>query len=652
MSKKPNSLSRQLSTSLILMAAPVFILSMGIFFVQSHYLIHKESRDYTSSILHTSLQRVVNYMGTIETSARSNVWLLEQNFVPDSLAAVSHRIVTLNPNVLSSAVSVEPDVFPKYGRSFSVYTSRTFLPSTGRQAKRDTVTTVCETNYDYFDKSWYKKPRRTDEPCWVDPFADFNEGAIDHQKAVASFCLPLHDKSGRFVGVVSTECLFATLAACLNEVKLPYPNAHFMLLGSDGRYLVHPDSMRLFRKTIYSEADPSRNADIIALGHEMQAGNTGLMHVTHDGVYRHICYAPVPGTDWCLALVCPDDEILTDYYHLTYIVCILIVVGLLLILWLSHRVPRETINPINRLIRMTEKMADGDYSNYIPPTNRNDLVAQLQNSFSRMQQALQDHMTDIERATKKLDKNIKQREHKLKVAEKALHDKDEFVQHVSHHVRTPLNIIVGFSNLLHEHVRVKEPGKNTLGPLEEENLKDIVATMQHHAVLLKRMVLMLFDTSDVGTIEESKCERTEELNCNDLARETIDYTLDHFPGLEIRLETELSDNTYILSNYIYLARTLRELLYNAATHSDKKNIVLSVRETESTVCYTVQDTGPGLPENPMFLFDKPFIRINDLSEGLGLGLPLCKRHARTLGGGIVVDTLYKEGCRITVVLPK
>ena len=61
------------------------------------------------------------------------------------------------------------------------------------------------------------------------------------------------------------------------------------------------------------------------------------------------------------------------------------------------------------------------------------------------------------------------------------------------------------------------------------------------------------------------------------------------------------------------------------------------------VCFTVQDTGPGLPENADELLYKPFTKIDLLSEGLGLGLLLSKRHALSLGGDLVYDKSYQDG---------
>ena len=73
--------------------------------------------------------------------------------------------------------------------------------------------------------------------------------------------------------------------------------------------------------------------------------------------------------------------------------------------------------------------------------------------------------------------------------------------------------------------------------------------------------------------------------------------------------------------------------------------------TDTTVRFIVEDVGPGMPEDPDHLIFVPFAKIDDLSEGLGLGLPLCKRHAVSLGGDILLDQLYRDGCRIIFELP-
>ena len=63
-------LSRQLGLAIMLLAAPIFILSLGLLFEQSRTLIHHEVSDYISSTLNTAVQRVCYYMNTVETDAK------------------------------------------------------------------------------------------------------------------------------------------------------------------------------------------------------------------------------------------------------------------------------------------------------------------------------------------------------------------------------------------------------------------------------------------------------------------------------------------------------------------------------------------------------------------------------------------------------
>jgi signal transduction histidine kinase len=188
--------------------------------------------------------------------------------------------------------------------------------------------------------------------------------------------------------------------------------------------------------------------------------------------------------------------------------------------------------------------------------------------------------------------------------------------------------------------------------LPEEELASITDTMLHNAHHLNRMVQMLFDSSDSGVSQELQAHRNELVSCNELARECVSSLKDNFPDTDILLKTELPDNCCIHTSHLYLMRTIRELLYNSAKYSDGKHVVMHVTQTDNTVCFIVEDVGMGLSEEQLEMIFMPFGKINDLSEGLGLGLPLAKRHAQGLGGDLTLDTTYQDGCRFVVELPK
>ena len=627
----------KLSLGIVLMAAPTFIIAMGLLFLQSRSLIHEESMEHAKSLLNTTMHRVRSYLNTIETSTNAHTKFLEENFTPDSILSISNSIIKLNPLISSCSVSVEPNMFPQYGRYFSVYSVN----------QGDSVLTVHEPDFDYFSKEWYKAPLDSGKGCWVDPFHEHTEGLIDHNEAIATYCKPIRLKDGKIAGVLSVDLSFNQLTEAFQDVKEAYPNAYFMLLGGDGRYFIHPDTTKLFRKTIFSDIDPVRQSNQIALGYEMIAGKQGNMHVTINGEIHHVCYCPVPGTNWSLALVCADSDIMISYHKLTYIIIVLIILGLLLILWISFRIVKRTISPINQLVSISQQIADGHYEEEIPTSDNEDVIGQLQNSFATMQKSLHDHVDSINQTTQDAHERNEELEKTLKQADEAVKQKFMFIQNVSQQVRTPLNIILGFGNVIRDSIKANG-SKN----LKEEDLSNITMMMKHNAHGLNRMILMLYDSSETGSSDMSLYVRNDEVSCNQIALECINHTLTHFPGQMIQFKTELPDTLCILTNHLYLMRTLRELLYNAAKYSDGKHILLSISETDHTIRFTIEDKGPGLPEQAQDLIYQPFTKVDASSEGLGLGLPLSKRHAVNLGGDLIFDTTYKEGCRIIVEMPK
>lgn len=635
MFSKFRKLSRQLSLAIMLLAAPIFILSLGALYKHSHYLIHQEVLECSNSTLNTTLHRVRTYMSTIETAVNSNVWMMEEDFSTATLQSVSNRIVRLNSSVISSSIYVVPDMFKDYGRNFSIYTVN----------QGDTVATYCESEYDYLHRQSFILPVSSGNACWVDPFIEYAEGKVDHNEAVATYCRPIKLSDGRIVGVLTADFSFSRMAKMINEAEHPYPHAYFMLLGGDGRYLIHPDTTRLFRKTIFNDADPGKDKDMITLGHEMTAGQQGALHVHSGGKRYHVCYRPVPGTDWSLALVNPDSDAMRSYHRLGYVIIILIGIGLLVILWFCHYVVRRTIKPVNQLIYFTRKMADGQYDEQIPVTPDNDLFGQLQNSFAKMQQSLNDMMGSLRQKVSESRQHNDQLLQTRLQTESIVCRKNKFIQHVARQMRMPLNVIMGFSDVL--------GGSSTnKSDLTADEMSNITSMMKSNMVSMKMMVVMLFDATDTDATETFSCQKVDEVSCNEIARQSIRHTLSHFPQAGIRFESQLNDGVFILTHQVYLLRSLRKLLYNAVEYSDGQHVVLRVSQTDTTVRFTIQDVGPGLPVDLPEMEYEPFSITDHLPEGHGYRWPLVKRLIVGLGGRLTVDTDYHEGCKIVIEMPK
>ena len=631
--------ARKLSIGILLLAIPIFVVSLGILFTQSRHMIRLEAVGRANSVLNSTMQRISRNLLTIETATNAYSWLIERSLQPDSLLSYSRRVVQLNPHIDGCSISAEPDVFPQYGKYFSVYTVR----------ETDAITTVIEEEYDYFSKIWYKTPRDLNKPCWVAYFDESDSLELTIDGMVASYGRPLYNADNRFVGIVSTDLSLLHLSK-LMSVEKPYPNSYFMMIDDQGRYFVHPDSTKLFTQTIFSGADPRRQTDLIALGHEMTAGNQGRMNAVIDGVSCLVCYKPVPGTSWSLAIVCPDRDVLASYHRLTYIVIPLLIIGLFVIVTLCSRAVGQTIHPLNELLDKTQSIAAGNMEVYIPHTQREDVIGNLQNSFATMLQSLNFHIGIVRYSSYQTKLRNEELEHATKLVQEADRQKTAFIQNVTHQIRTPLNIIMGFAQIL---------GKESEDQLIEEEVKSLTSTMTHNSRLLSRIVLMLFDSSDSGTTKEKiEAAKHESVPCNDVAREAVSYIKVYYPNLYIYFLSEVGDDFCIETNRFFLMLSLRELLYNAAKYSDQQNISLRITHSRlskghagGSVQFIVEDTGKGIaPEDRESIF-KFFTKVDDLSQGLGLGLPLSKRHAQNLGGDLTLDTDYQQGCRFILEIP-
>ena len=629
------SLKRNLSMGIILLAVPIFILSIGTMFYQSRNMIHNEVKSSNSNMLDKGLYQIRSYMTTIETAVNSNAWLMEENLVPDTLKSLSERIVRLNDPVVSCSVFMIPDYFKEYGSKFSVYAA----------SQGDTVKSYIEPEFDYLNRSMFSEPVKTGKVCWIDPFIEYIEGKVDHNEAVATYSRPLRQKNGRIVGVVSADMSFSLLTKLINKTSLEYNGAFFVLLDGTGRFLIHPDTTHLFRKTIFSDAEPNKNADIISLGYEMIAGKHGNMHVSYNNKLYHVTFRPVPGTRWSLALACPDKEAMKSYYHMGYIIFAIIIVGLLIIVWVSRQVAKQTITPIIRLLDVTKKISNGNFDEPIPVSKSNGVLGHLQNSFVKMQRSIHDNMTKLRNNADMVSKANEEMQQAQLLTEDAILRKSQFLQTVSQNMRMPINVITGFAEVLRD-------SKSSNIAIDENELSNISKMMKENAVTLNRLMVLLLDTSETRGDGELRIKKYDEVSVNQIAQECINHTLSHFPDARIKFETDLPSTLHIVTNRLYLFSTLSELLYNAAKYTGGQHVTLQVSQTATTIRYIIEDVGSGLPSGTMEQVFKPFSTVENLAEGEGLGLPLAKRHAASLGGNLIFDVDYRDGCRIIFELQK
>ena len=630
------SFSAKVIMWVLLLAVPVFLASVGVLFWQSHKLIRAEAVDKASNVLACAMHRINRYLITTKTASHTNAWIVEQSLYPDSIQAITNRIATTNPYTDGCAISTEPGVLPQYPDGFMSVSFNT----------KDSVNTFIEPDHSYFQERWYSIPRTQRKPTWV-VFNDKNrEQETDEDATIAAYTHPLFNKKGKFVGVISIWLSLQHISNIMAEVR-PYPHSYYVMIDEKGRYVGHPDSTRLFNQTIFSVADPQHQADLIALGYEMTKGNKGSMSVKINGKKSLVCYMPVEGTPWSLAIVCPHSDILRGFYRLTYIVVALLIVGLLLIFINCHKAVTVSLSPLQQLLEKTKAVSNGHLDVDIAHTKRTDVIGGLQNSFATMLESLNYYINSVRTATDQTKRYNRELEHTTQLAVEAQRQKTVFIQNVTHQIRTPLNIIMGFAQILN----CPTDDTSLSEELGQDEIKSIASTMTHNSRLLIRMVMMLFDSSENGKAETANCDKREMVACNDVCQVALKFTTKNHPDIPVEYKTELADDFCIHTNFRYLEYSLEELLSNAVRYSDQQHISLHVTRNKEFVRFVVQDTGKGIAEADREHIFKFFTKVDDFSEGLGLGLPLTKRHAETLGGNLILDTTYHEGSRFIFEIP-
>ena len=627
-----HSLSLQISLWVLLFAVVIFVVSLGFLYVQTRGYIRQDAMHRAEKELNNAILEVTEMLNDVEIATNNTLWQVRTHPQPDSIVVYSRSIIEHNPNFYGCSIAFEPNYYPEKGEYYSIYSYR----------QKDTIAVEQEGSdlYRYFEKDWYKLAHDSGESQWIEPFYDYYLDAIFIKVMITSYTKPITDNDGKFIGVVSTDLSMHNLSLDIMKRK-PSPNSYFFMLTKDGTYCMHPDTAKLGFKTIFSDRDPVEEADIIALGKDMIAGKDGMRQIELDGEDCYVFFRPLPRTGWSFAIVYPESEIFKGYNQLFYIVLGIIVVGLILMLLLCRHIVNNAVAPMGQLARQARHIATGNYSDRMPQSQRPDAMGRLQNSFARMQKSISDHISSIEN----LNNEIEQRNEELvkanELAQEASLKKTAFMQDITHQVRTPLNIITGFAQVMREGCDF----------ITEEEMVTILDAMQENSKNLTTIISMLMAASYLEN--KTSLEQEDTVACNDMCRMVVsELKLKNPDTVALQVDTQVPDSFSIRTSRNFLYKILRELLSNANRFTREGSIKIGCSSNENgTVNFIVTDTGIGVAEEDQHRIFVQFTKLDYYSEGIGLGLTLCKRVAILLGGDLMLDTDYREGARFVLTLP-
>ncbi len=263
----------------------------------------------------------------------------------------------------------------------------------------------------------------------------------------------------------------------------------------------------------------------------------------------------------------------------------------------------------------------------------------------------------LEKEHKKLVEAYEQLEIANAKAKESSRMKSNFIQQISHEINTPLNILSGFTQV------ITMPGVE-LSDKEKEEINNGIMENTGRISELVNKIINLADTNSQIVIERNDTVEIAQI-ANDAIHNSGIMAAKHLT-FDKQIPAEVA-NIVLTTNHKAAARALTLILDNARKFTapaeaevkrmgedatwDMKHALLTVHSDGSQVCFTVEDTGIGIPPKEAEHIFEEFVQLDNYYDGTGIGLTVARSIVRKLGGDITLDTTYKDGARFVMTLP-
>lgn len=229
------------------------------------------------------------------------------------------------------------------------------------------------------------------------------------------------------------------------------------------------------------------------------------------------------------------------------------------------------------------------------------------------------------------------------LAEKSSEFKSQFLANISHEVRTPLNGMLGFAQLLKR------------SPLNEKQYEYLELMLRAGDTLLS----IINDVLDYSKIEADKLELHEqsmdiEQACADVL--VINAARAEQKKIDLMLIIEEGVPRSCLMDELRFKQILLNIVSNAVKFTEKGSVVVAVkRRGENSLCIDVRDTGIGMEREVLASIFRPFVQADASTTkrfgGTGLGLSIAQRLSTIMGGRLQVESQVGVGTCFSVLLP-
>jgi signal transduction histidine kinase len=232
----------------------------------------------------------------------------------------------------------------------------------------------------------------------------------------------------------------------------------------------------------------------------------------------------------------------------------------------------------------------------------------------------------------------------VKELEQANRLKSDFVSAVSHDLRTPLNVIIGYSRLLLD---------DALGPTNPDQ-KEALAGIDTHAIELLELIDATLAAARLATGDLPL--NVEKVSLPEFVREIAVEVRPLWEGSPVRLQFDAPATLPIIdTDRVKLKIILKNLIGNAIKFTPQGSVTVAVCYVRGGVSFDVSDTGIGISEEAKEAIFEQFRQadnsISDRYGGVGLGLYITKRTLDLMSGTINVESKPGQGSTFRVWVP-
>ncbi len=480
---------------------------------------------------------------------------------------------------------------------------------------------------------WYSIPKEAGEPVWLDPYYNRNIN-----RWIFSFVIPFF-RDGQLIAVIGTDFDLERFVEELDSYRF-YDNGYAYLKNQDGSLHYHP---AFFEGEVHGDEGDDIPAEQMALFRSGETGNEILRY--HFRGERRVGVVTRLVNGMQLFLCDSEAEVYAARTSaLTLIILLTVLTTVALMVAMLVFAQRMTA-PLLVLTEAVSEIENGNFDVEVPVESDDELGA-LGRGIRKMEVALQKQKAI---ADSTLAERNRQLELAVEEAESANNAKTAFLFNMSHDIRTPMNAIIGFRDLLEKNQDDEKKREYYLKQIRDSS--SVLLSIINNVLEMARI--------EKGTIElDESAWSTEQFN------DTIYST---FHDLMLKKRITFTRQVEVQHHFVFCDPTkLREVFLNLISNAYKYtnpggsvNMYLkeipSDREGWAVYRTTISDTGIGMAAEFLpHLFDE-FARERNQTlskvEGTGLGMSIVKRLIEIMGGTIEVRSQQGVGSTFIVTIP-